>query len=106
MCIHAGCTVDSIDLSQIAVLRFLHDEFHGITGFITDRADYVFSLFLCHVVDTDNAGIFFVIENGRLGPSDVVGYTVLQKSAFNQLLTIRVRYLAEFNFVVYFDGCV
>lgn len=71
------------------------------SGLVTDAANQFFSCLSGIIVDTDNA-VLFPAEEGCLGPSYIVGNTVLQKRAFNHSLAFLVTYLAELYLVVDF----
>lgn len=77
-------------------------EFDLITGLIANCANDCLSFFLGVVVDADDAVILLAAEEGRFTPADVVGDSVLQKSALDLNLAIDVGNLAKLDFVVDF----
>lgn len=82
------------------------EEFYGETTLVADRADDVLSGFHRVLVHTENAGVFLSIEEGGFQPADIERDAFFQERLFDQPLAVRICYLAEFDFVVYFHSSV
>ena len=91
---------------QVLVVRLAQKKFHSITAFIADGADDILGSVHHMLVYTEDADIFLPIEQRRLHPSNIEGDALFQQSLLDQILTVRIGYLTEFDFIMYFQGRV
>ena len=93
-------------LLQIIISGMLQNKAHIVAGFITDAADNLFGSISDIIINTNDTGLFFSAEERRFWPADIIRNPIFQKSSFDELFAIRIRYFTQFNFVIDFQSSV